>query len=179
MDPVLSRENAKELEHILEDASRSYAKEVQLNDKASFNILRVLSSFRLLYPEAPQSLYNAIIYLTNIFNPQSLIEWKRAIADWKKMDSARNIPLSTQKQRINHRKAETSKYMKTYQNSFNRDRVRDSHFQSKSFAQIKVPAHDYSVSCDISADRSRKEITETNAETGKRQFYTKADSVEN
>lgn len=66
--------------------------------------------------------------------------------------------------------------MKTYQNSFNRDRSKDSHFQSKSFAQIKIPI-DISLSDQGSIDdRYNKDVSRTNAETGKRQYYTKADS---
>lgn len=41
----------------------------------------------------------------------------------------------------NYCRPEVSAYTKTYQNSFNRSRVNDvsEHFQSKSYAQIKLP----------------------------------------
>ena len=46
--------------------------------------------------------------------------------------------------------------MKSYQNSFNHERVKDSHFQSKSYARIKIPDEENS-NYDISDDRkSRK-----------------------
>jgi hypothetical protein len=100
-----------------------------------------------------------------------MAEWQRAVSDWSRMKAPR------QPERKEHRrKGETSKYMKTYQNSFNQDRLKGSHFQSKSYAQIKVPGN-VDDSYDVSADLSHKEVTETNAETGKRHYYTKADSV--
>jgi hypothetical protein len=52
MEAVLSREDALQLHCVLEEANRSYLKESQLNQKASFNILRVLSAYRLVCPDA-------------------------------------------------------------------------------------------------------------------------------
>ena len=95
MDLVLSNEDGDCLEDILEEANRGFSKEVHVNENATFNILRVLSAFRLLYPDAPQSLYNSIIYLTKIFNPQTLQEWQRAISDWRRKSKQlqHNVPV--------------------------------------------------------------------------------------
>jgi hypothetical protein len=122
----------------------------------------------LLHPDSPSALYNAIIYITKIYNPQSLIEWQRAVNDLAKF--------KPQKQRNKVNMNQTSKYMKTYQNSYNQERVNNSNFQSKSYAQIKIPA-EASLSHEASFDDANKDISQTNVETGKRQYYTKTDSI--
>jgi len=57
--------------------------------------------------------------------------------------------------------------------------MQDCHFQSKSFAQIKIPA-DLSLSDEGSSfcDNENKDISLTNADTGKRQYYTKTDTTQ-
>ena len=57
--------------------------------------------------------------------------------------------------------------------------MEDGHFQSKSFAQIKIPA-DLNSSDESSSfcDLENKDISQTNAETGKRQYYTKTDTTQ-
>ena len=57
--------------------------------------------------------------------------------------------------------------------------MQDGHFQSKSFAQIKIPA-DLSLSDEGSSfcDNENKDISLTNADTGKRQYYTKTDTTQ-
>jgi len=49
------------------------------NHKSSFNILQVLSMYRLLYPADEENIYQAIIYMTKTHNPQNLVQWKRAL----------------------------------------------------------------------------------------------------
>jgi len=72
-------------------------------------------------------------------------------------------------------------YARTYQNSFNRSRINSKdHFQSKSFAQIKIPQDiDISKGGNFGEDYSQKDVSQTNAETNTQQYLMKGESGNN
>lgn len=171
--PFLPSEEVTKLNAVIEQANKSFLKESRLSSNLSFNILRILSAFRLIYPDSPASLYNAIIYITKNYNPTSFNQWKAAVNQLSKL--RRHV----EKEKHYVARQQAPSYMKTYQNSFNKQRIEDAHFQSKSFAQIKIPA-DLNLSEESGSlyEHQNKDISQTNAETGKRQFYTKTDTTQ-
>jgi hypothetical protein len=59
-------------------------RESKVNQKSTFNILRVLSAFKELsdkYGARSDQIYNWIIFITKQYNPQTLRQWISAVND--------------------------------------------------------------------------------------------------
>lgn len=131
----------------------------------------MLAAFRLLHRDAPESLYNSIIYIAKIQNPQTYKQWARAV------DELGKLKKSIVKESNNYYRPNTSMHARTYQNSFNRSRINSKeHFQSKSFAQIKIPDGIETSKANFAEDYSQKDVSQTNAETNTRHYLTKPET---
>jgi len=84
-EPFLNREEIKNLRTVLEEANRVYAKEFKTSNKNDFSLWRVLAAFRLLHRESPDTLYNSIIYIAKVHNPQTYKQWTRAVDELGKL----------------------------------------------------------------------------------------------
>ena len=79
----LQESDAQILSNIVEHANSQYLHESRVYRKSSFNILRMLSSFKALshdFKMRKENIYNWIIFITKQYNPQTMKQWVSAIS---------------------------------------------------------------------------------------------------
>ena len=84
MSSELEQSDVQILNRIVEHANSQHLRESRVNQKSSFNILRMLSSFKQLTPEfklRKDNIYNWIIFITKQYNPQTMRQWLNAISE--------------------------------------------------------------------------------------------------
>lgn len=77
------------LVNIIEHANHRYMRQSRVNQKSTFNILRVLSAFKEtseLYGTRSEHIYNLIIYITKQYNPQTMAQWINAVHELSAMN---------------------------------------------------------------------------------------------